>query len=132
MPSVANVNPYADLPRAIAPPPAPVLDMMLPPATPAMPFRLPLRERRLESALANPNVQTNHALVTPGKQDEVAKTRTKLIKQVEVATKRKTVFLTREVTNGSGALAVELRYKKEDTESPRTWLGRYHRLPSLL
>ena len=118
MPSVANVNPYADLPRAIAPPPAPVLDMMLPPATPAMPFRLPLRERRLESALANPNVQTNHALVTPGKQDEVTKTRTKLMKQVEVATKRKTVVATNAVTNGSGALADELRNEIEDTERP--------------
>ena len=118
MPSVANVNPYAALPRAIAPPTVLVLDM-LPPVTPAMPFRLPLRERRLESALANPNVQTNHALVTPAKQDEVNKTRTKIIKQVELATKRKTAVSTSEVTNGSGTLAAELWHENDGVDTPR-------------
>ena len=56
VPSVTEANPYAALPRAIAPPTALVLEM-LPPVTPAMPFQLPIRERMLELALARPNVQ---------------------------------------------------------------------------
>ena len=56
--------------------------------------------------------------MTPAKQDEVTKTRTKLIKQVDVATKRKTAVATSQVTNGSGALAAEIRTDKENTARP--------------
>ena len=115
---MVNVNPYAALPRAIAPPTALVVDM-LPPVTPAMHYRrLPLRERVLASALVQNNVRPNQALVTPATQDEVAKKRTKLIKQVDVATKRKTAVATSQVTNGSGALAAELQKDKDDQEQP--------------
>jgi hypothetical protein len=72
----------------------------------------------LASALVQRNVRPNHALVTPAKQDEVTKTRTKLIKQVDVATKRKTAVAASQVTNGSGALAAELQNDKENTARP--------------
>ena len=92
----------------------------MPPVTPEMPFQLPiLRERMLESALAQPNVQTNHALLTPAKQDEVNKTRKLTLKKVGLATKQKTAVSTSVVENGSKALAAELRTGKDGEDPPR-------------
>ena len=106
---VVSVNPYAALPMALAPPAAIVVDL-LPPVTPAMHYRRqPLRERVLESALVLPNVQTNIALVTPAKQDEVTKKRKVTLKTVELATKRKTAVSASAVMNGAEALASEIR-----------------------
>ena len=115
---MVNVNPYAALPRAIAPPTALVVDM-LPPVTPAMHYRrLPLRERVLESALVEPNVQTNIALVTPAKQDEVTKKRKVTLKTVELATKRKIAVASSAVMNGAEDLAAE--HRNNATLAPAT------------
>ena len=100
-------NPYAALPRALGQPSAFVTEIA--PAVRPLPLQLSMRERMIEAALVQPNVQTNIALVTPAKQDEVTNIRRKVtLKQVDQATKRKAVVSTSAVENGSEALAAEL------------------------